>query len=604
MSEEQNKPRFDPEVQRRALGAVFSRRRLVQAGAAMTAAASVGGALTAAVGAQDATPGASPAAGPLDANQIFYNASLTQGDPVTFDYNANLYNNSEVETAAGLLMYDENLAAVGDWAETWEVSPDATTFTFHIRKDNKGWSDGTAITAHDFVFSWPRMLNPDTGNQYSDFLADIKNAAAFNTKSAINDPANPLNGKVPTAADLGIEAVDDWTLKVTLEGPRANFLQKVAYIAASPAPQAQVEKYGDKYALGDVGPIVTSGPFKVDKWDHNQKVSLSKNAGYWAADKIHLTNVVDPIYPPANSVLLYESGSGDQQLDWTVLPAADYKRYAADATLSQQLAPYVYPGIWMLNPQVTIAPFDNLQVRQALSHAIDRTRFDTLTNGLVTPASCMVPSGVFGYLDDPSLPQIQNFDPQKAMDALKGTPFEGGKNWPDITMYMRASEEQYNANIMANDIVSQLKTNLGMDIKIQEIPQANFVQQLRELKWPLVFIRWWYDYPDPDNGYGDMFYSAYNKRPARRQAWTNKDFDDLVNKGKQEIDPTKRLAIYLEAEKIIQNDVGYIPLVYRVDQYVFKPWVQGVPVNKFGGTVPDGNMPSRMMVSISISGRK
>jgi ABC-type oligopeptide transport system substrate-binding subunit len=590
MSEEQNKSRFSEEVQRKALGAVFSRRRLAKMSAAAAAAAGMGGALGSAVGAQDASPEASPE-GPLDAKQIFYNASLTQGDPVTFDYNANLYNNSEVETAAGLLMYNENLEAVADWAESWDISPDASVFTFHIRKDNKGWSDGTAITAHDFAFSWPRMMDPATGNQYNNFLADIKNANDF------------IAGKAKKE-DLGIEAVDDWTLKVTLEGPRANFLQKVAYIAASPAPQAQVEKYGDKYALGDVGPIVTSGPFKVDQWDHNQKVLLSKNPGYWDADNIHLTNIVDPIYPPANGVLLYESGSGDQQLDWTTLPAADYKRYAADPNLSQQLAPYVYPGIWMLNPQVTVAPFDNLQVRQAVSHAIDRTRFDTLTQGLLTPAYCMVPSGVFGYLDDPSLQQIQNFDPQKAMDMLKGTPYEGGKNWPDISMYMRANEEQYNADIMANDIVAQLKANLGMDIKIQAIPQSNFTQQLRELKWPLVFIRWWYDYPDPDNGYGDMFSSEHNTREFRRQAWTNDQFDTLVDQGKAELDPEKRLGIYLEAEKIIQNDVGYIPLCYRVDQYVFKPWVQDVPVNKFGGTVPDGNMPSRMLTKISVSGRK
>ena len=601
MSEEQKESRFSEEVQKRALAAVFNRRRFVQAGTAAAGAAGFTGVLGSVAGAQGATPEASPVASGEE--QIFYSATLSQGDPVTFDYNANLYSNAEPETAAGLLTYDENLQAVGDWAESWDVSPDASEYTFHIRKDNKGWTDGTPVTAGDFVFSWPRMLNPDTGNQYSDFLVDIKNAASFNSGTPIDDPASPLNGKVATAADLGIEAVDDWTLKVTLEGPRANFLQKVAYTAAVPAPQWQIAKYGDKYALGDVGPIVTNGPIKVDKWNHNQSVEFSKNEGYWLADKIALTKVIEPIYPSENAVLLYESGSGDQQLDWTVLPAADYKRYAADKTLSQQLAPYVYPGIWMLNPQVTVAPFDNLQVRQALSHAIDRTRLETLTNGLVTPASCMVPSGVFGYLDDPSLGDIQNFDPAKAMDLLKGTPFEGGKNWPELTMYMRANEAQYNANIMANDIVDQLRTNLGMDVKIQEVPQSNFTQQLRELKWPLVFIRWWYDYPDPDNGYGDMFSTYHNKRAFKRQAWSNDQFDTLVDQGKSEIDQEKRLAIYLEAEKLIQNDVGYIPLVYRVDQYVFKPWVQGVPVNKFGGTVPDGNMPVRMLTTISVEGR-
>src|SRR4029078_2691915 len=214
----------------------------------------------------------------------------------------------------------------------------------------------------------------------------------------------------------------------------------------------------------------------------------------------------------------------------------------------------------MMLPQVTIAPFDKIEVRTALGHAIDRDRLATITNGLVTPAYCMVPQGVFGFLDDPSLAEINNFDPQAAMDALKGTDFEGGKNWPEITMYMRANEEIYSANIMAEDIVAQLKTNLGMDIKIQTVPQSNFSEQLFQNEWPLVFIRWWADYPDPNNMYGDMFFSR--KAPGHVRAYSIHAFADLVEAGKAEPDPEKRLAIYLDAEKQIQGDVGYIPLVY------------------------------------------
>jgi ABC-type transport system substrate-binding protein len=169
-------------------------------------------------------------------------------------------------------------------------------------------------------------------------------------------------------------------------------------------------------------------------------------------------------------------------------------------------------------------------------------------------------------------------------------------------MYMRADEENYNANIMAEDIVAQLKDNLGMDIKIQTVPQSNFSEQLFQNKWPLVFIRWWYDYPDPNNGYGDMFYSR--KTSGKRQAWSNKDFDDLVIKGKGEPDPEKRLAVYLEAEKVIQTDVGYMPLVYRLDQNVFKPWVKGVAVNKGGYAVPDGNIYVRMLTNVYVEGRE
>ncbi len=135
----------------------------------------------------------------------------------------------------------------------------------------------------------------------------------------------------------------------------------------------------------------------------------------------------------------------------------------------------------MLVPSNGIPPFDKLEVRKAVSHAVDRDRLQTVTQGLVTPGYCMVPQGVFGYLDDPSLQTIQDFDPQKAMDALVGTEFEGGQNWPEITMWMRANEELYNANIMAEDIVAQLKENLNMDVKIQQVPQSNFTRAaLRE----------------------------------------------------------------------------------------------------------------------------
>jgi peptide/nickel transport system substrate-binding protein/oligopeptide transport system substrate-binding protein len=329
---------------------------------------------------------------------------------------------------------------------------------------------------------------------------------------------------------------------------------------------------------------------------------MSKNEGYWDAENIKLTNVIDPIYPAANEILLYEAGSGDQRLDWAVLDSANFERYMSDPELSKQVSPYVYPGIWMMLPQVTIAPFDKIEVRTALGHAIDRDRLATITNGLVTPAYCMVPQGVFGFLDDPSLAEINNFDPQAAMDALKGTDFEGGKNWPEITMYMRADEEQYNANIMAEDIVAQLKTNIGMDVKIQAVPQSNFSEQLYQNKWELVFIRWWSDYPDPNNSYGDMFYSR--KTSGKRQAYSSDTFDDLVLKGKAEPDPQKRLAIYLDCEKTIQTDRGYIPLVYRVDNYVFKPWVKGLQVNKFGQSVPDGNIYVGMLRHVSVEGRE
>ena len=251
--------------------------------------------------------------------QIFYHTGIYT-DPTSFDWNANLYCNAEEETFASVLQFNENLEAVADWAETFEPNADASVWTFHIRPDNKGWSDGTPVTAGDFVYSWRRQLDPETKAAYAGFLFDIKYAEQFNTGATVDDANDPLNGKVPTGDDLGAKALDDWTLEVTMAGPRAYFPQVVAYTAAVPAPKWKVEELGDKWALNENGePIVSNGPFKVDEWNKGQSIKMSKNEGYWDAENIKLTNVIDPIYPAANEVLLYEAGSGDQRLDWAVL---------------------------------------------------------------------------------------------------------------------------------------------------------------------------------------------------------------------------------------------------------------------------------------------
>jgi oligopeptide transport system substrate-binding protein len=594
----------------------MNRRDVLKVAAAATGAAAVTGAITysnAAASPLSGRPRLRYAAIQDAEEQIFYHTGVFE-DPTSFDWNLNLYCNAEEETFAGLLTFNENLEATADWAETWESNADASVWTFHIRPDNQGWTDGTPVTAGDFVYSWRRQLDPESKAAYAGFLIDIKGAAAFNNGRAYGADADgnpiaeeaaddPLFGKTLTAEDIGVKAIDDWTLEVTMQGPRSYFPQVVAYQAAVPAPKWKVDELGDKWALAENNePIVSNGPFKVDQWNKGQSLHMSKHEGYWDAENIALTTVIEPISPSTNEVLLYEQGSGDQRVDWATLPAGDFERYMADTELAAQVSPYVYYGIWMLNPQVTVAPFDQIEVRRAVSHAIDRNRLSTVTQGLVTPGFCMVPQGVYGFLDDPSLQTIQDFDPQKAMDALVGTEFEGGQNWPEITMWMRANEETYNANIMSEDIVAQLKENLNMDVKIQQVPQSNFSEQLYENKWQLIFIRWWFDYPDPNNGYGDMFYSR--KASGKRQAYSSDVFDDLVEKGKAEPDSDKRLAIYLEAEKTIQTDVGYMPLVYRVDNYVFKPWVKGLAVNKFGQAVPDGNIYVRMLTKVSVEGRE
>ncbi len=567
------------------LSGKMSRRAALKAAGAAAAVATLAAKGISSVSAQDATP----AAGSDEVVQTFYQRGYTI-NPTSFDFNANLYCNGDTNAFEGVLTFDADLNPAPGWAETWESNEDASVWTFHIRPNNTGWSDGKPVTAQDYVYSWTRQLKPETAAPYASFFFDVKNAEAFNT-----------GAEGVTAEDLGLKAIDDWTLEVTCEGPRGGFPLKTAYAAAWPAPQWAVEQYGElEWALGDV-PLVSNGPFNLVNLEPDVKWSMTRNEGFWDAENIQIDNYVAPIYPSANQMLLFESGSGDQQLDWAILPGADYLRYLEDPEKATTMNPYVYPGIWMLLPSNGQAPFDQIEVLKALSHAIDRDRLVTVTNGLVATAYCMVPQGVFGFLDDPSLLGIQGYDPELAMTSLVGTEFEGGKNWPEITMWMRAEEEQYNADVMANDIVDQLKQNIGMDVSIQPVPQSNFSEQLFDNTWQLVFIRWWYDYPDPDNGYGDMFFSR--KASGKRQAWSNEQFDDLVIQGKEAPTPEERLAVYLQAETIIQEEVGYMPLVFRLDQNVFKPWVQDVAVNSYGQKVPDGNIYVNMLRRVTTDTR-
>ncbi len=570
----------------RVLATELTRRGLVKSAAAATAGAAVfGGA--AKFGARSAAAAAPSAAQAAAGEQLFYNYVL-QNNPLTYDFNSNLYAGAEPEVWAGLLTFDPDGRVVPDWAERWESNEDASVWTFYMRQNNKGWSNGDPVTAHDAVWSLARILNPETNNSYAFILYDVKNGEAF-------------NGGTAKVEDLGLKAIDDWTVEITLEGPRANFPQKIAYTACVFAHRPSVEKYGEKWALGGDIPLVSNGPYKLDLWEQGVKADHSLNRGYWDAETIRVTKLIDPIIPGDQTALAFESGKGDQQLDWTPVGAADLQRFQGDPNLAPLLKQFVYPGIWMLLPSNGQAPFDKIEVRRALSHAIDRDRLVTVTNGLALPANVMTPVGVYGYFEDPAISEIQKFDPALAMEALKGTEYEGGQHWPEITVLMRSDEGQLNSNLMMNDIAAQLKENLGMDVKINELPEATFRPTLYENTAQLVWIRWWMDYPDADNQYYDMFYGK--KASNKRQAWTNDQFDQLVVQAKGELDPEKRLELYKQAEKIIQEDVGYIPVVFRVDQNAFKPWVKELPTNQQGFTVPDGNIYVRGVTRVTTAER-
>src|SRR5262249_297335 len=196
-----------------------------------------------------------------------------QNDPSSHDFNKDLYCNGVPSLWAGLMKFTADFQAVPYVASKVTSNQDGSVWTFTIRKDSR-WSDNSPCTARDFEYSWKRHLDPATKAPYAAFLYDIKNGEAFN------------KGQVTDAGQVGVKAKDDWTLEVTLEGPRGYFPVLTAYLAALPAHKASVEKHGDKWT--EPGNIVTNGPFTLESWEHNKQMVLRRNKHFYGAKDVTL----------------------------------------------------------------------------------------------------------------------------------------------------------------------------------------------------------------------------------------------------------------------------------------------------------------------------
>lgn len=562
------------------------------AGGAASAAPSASGAATATRASGTPTSGGSGAptlstwpatvAKPTDAaaddKQVY--TSFTNEDPSSFDFNKDLYCGGSSYVFEGLLFYDPDYKMVPGVATTYSLSNNGATYTFKLNPKST-WSNGDPVTADDFIYSFTRQLDPATAASYAGFLLDIKNASSFNT------------GKGAKAADLGLKAIDKNTLEVTLEGPRGYFPILVAYASALPAHKPSVEKYGDKWTEPAVigGPVVSNGPFVLTKWDRGTQYVLTRNEKYEASQKPILKTVNVPIIPNSAGLAPYESGQIDTRT-FSGIPAGEIPRLLADPTLKQELVRHSQSGLFYLVPEVNKEPFsgDNgKKVRLAMQKAINRDQLVKVIQNLGEPAYSLIPPDIPYFIDPAKYPEFKTaveFNPDAAKKMLDGTPYAGGKFPAKVVMSMR--DEGATTKTAAEFIQSQLKQNLGMDIELDIKPTTAFNAPMFNRQYQLIFIRWYIDYPDPNNFYKEVFYSR--KASGKRQAWTNNAFDDLVEKAGGEADQTKRAEMYRQAEKLMQEDGAYVPLYYGYAYALFKSKMGGLPKTSAGVPQPDWNI--------------
>ena len=446
----------------------------------------------------------------------------------------------------GLTQYDQNLSPIPAIAKEWKVSDDGKTYTFYLR-DSVYWSDGKIVTAHDFEYSWKRLLNPATAAEYSYFLYDIENAYEYNS------------GQLKDPSLVGVKAIDDTTLEVRLRKPVVYFPSITTFVVTFPLRKDTVEKYGDHWT--DPSNITTNGPFLLKEWRHEYRLTLTANKNYYSG-RPKLDTIRFYVISESNTALtLYET----EGLDIVSLPPLAIPHYEKHSEYIHH--PFLRGYYYGFNVEKT--PFNDRSVRQAFSMAIDRSAFPEILKGGELPATSWIPQGMMAY--NPSIGI--GFNPSGARRLIEEAGYPEGKGFPEVTAVFSTNPENL---LIAQNLQAQWKKNLGINIKLDNQEWKVYLKTLQNNTPPIFRLGWGADYPDPDN-FMNLFTSNSGNN---RTHWKNGKYDRIVKSAAMEQDEEKRKKLYDSAQKILtEEDVPIMPLFTNAQNLLVKPYVKGLKPN-------------------------
>lgn len=442
-------------------------------------------------------------------------------------------------------------------AESWTISDDGKRYIFKLR-DNAKWSNGDAVTAHDFSWSWWRALQPQLGNQYVFMYFPIKNAEAF------------FKGEVSDWDQVGIKALDDLTLQIELRNPTPFFLQLLDHYSSYPLHRPTIEKWGapDESYTRWTRPenIVSNGPFKLKEWRLNKVLSITRNEHYWASDSIRLNGVrFYPIESPVVEERMFRAG----QIHYSNTTAIDRLPYYRENNPDVlRIAPYLGTYLYRINTK--LEHLKDPRVRKALAMTIDRdTLIRTVLHGLQTPAYAITPPGLLGYQP----PKVFEYDPQGARELLAQAGYPNGEGFPEFELQFNTSESHRK---IAVAIQQMWKTKLNINVRLQNKDWKVYLDDEATGNFEVSRAGWIGDYIDP-NTFLDMWVSGSG---LNRTGWANPEYDDLVLKQAPEAKTREaRFAAFYKAEEILINDMPFIPIYTYSSHRYQHPSVQGLPNN-------------------------
>lgn len=456
-----------------------------------------------------------------------------------------------------LLAVDENGQLVPGQAESWETSEDGLTWTFHLR-DGLKWSDGSDLTANDFVYSWKRVCDPMVAAPYAETVL-----------SMVEGYDKAIEGDLDA---LQVAAQDDNTLVVTLNAPCSYFGSLAAFATLSPVQEATVTANGDAWATS-AETYISNGPFYVSEWVPGSYIMMSKNPYYWNADAIKLDGIKWNLIEDSNAA--YSAYQTGEVLMIKDVPTEEIPSLKDNADF--HVDPII--GTYYISMNLERDAFKDARVRKALSLAIDRDYVaNTLMQGTYSPADNFMGPGWIDmdgkqFKDNANGGQsyidVNNYeaDLEEAKQLLADAGYPDGEGFPSISY--TTNDAGYHKVVA--EYVQQAWAQLGIDLQVDIVEWASFTPMRRNGDFDVARNGWVGDYSDPSNML-DLFLSTNGNNDGK---FNNADYDAAIYRSRETLDPTERSKALHDAEDILMEETGCIPVAYYNDFWLQSDKITG-----------------------------
>jgi oligopeptide transport system substrate-binding protein len=434
-------------------------------------------------------------------------------------------------------------------AASWEHNEDMTGWVFHLQPEGK-WSDGAPVTAHDFVFAYNRMLHPDFAGPYAEMLYSIENAEDFN------------KGKIADFAQVGVKAVDDFTLQLKLREPVAYLPSLTRHYTWFPVPRHVVLQHGkmtDRFTKWSVLPnLVGNGPFKITEWRFHDFIEVRRNPNYWNAAKVGLNGI--RFYPIENYYTETRAFLSGQLHTIYQLPPDLISTMKRKEPKYLRQDPYV--GTVFIRLNTTWPALSDPRVRQALSLTLDRDQIcDYIMEGFF-PARSLTPK-MGSYQPEPKL----SFDPEKARALLAEAGFPNGQGFPVYSLLIPRPAARATAEAMQ----AMWSRHLNIRINIQNKDWGSYVSAQQSLDFDMAYAGWIGDYLDPTT-FLNMWTAGNGNNNT---GWSDPSYEALLREAALKADPAQRLALFRVAEAMLMDAQPILPVCYYTRSYLQRPEVKG-----------------------------